>query len=509
MGVGDILYRRWTFLTDIWGRTGAALFCAAVVATHLVAAWFNAGFLSADEHYQIIEFAQYKLGRQSAAALAWEFPEHMRPALQPWLAALTIRLHHLAGLPSPFAIAFTLRLISTALATFVTLEVCLRLVRPVSSRTLRQAALFLAFFLWIAPLSHGRFSSENWGGMWLALGLCFALDAADAAPVDRRACIMRAAFAGAAWALAFYFRFQIAVAIASAFFWLAAVRRAPTVLLVSIVAAFAVVCALNVVADHWLYGAWTLTPLNYLRVNLIEGRSAAYGVSPWWLILLYLFVALVPPFSLAFIIVLLAGSWYARQEVVVWTAAPFVAIHVLIAHKEPRFVMPLLYLIGPWFAICAESLPPHVWRVLSKWRTSLVAGAAAFCVIDLLALAVTVLLPVNDRISFDQWLWDQKSRGLAVVYATAPRKTAVPVNVTNSFYESGVRFEPFDAGLRSTRSSAPAFIYYPGSVPPREVARMGCRTVFTTYPAWLGESNLFRRMADVETDSVCRVDVRR
>jgi len=120
------------------------------------------------------------LGRQSASALAWEFPERMRPALQPWLAAVAIRLHHLVGITSPFTIAFTLRLASTILAAVATLEVCVRCLRPVSSETLRRSALFIAFLLWLAPLVHGRFSSENWGGTWLAFGVCCAIDAAGA-----------------------------------------------------------------------------------------------------------------------------------------------------------------------------------------------------------------------------------------------------------------------------------------------------------------------------------------
>src|SRR5690242_5224606 len=116
---GNVIRSRWAFLTSTWGERGARLFAAAVVVSHAVAAWFNAGFLSADEHYQIIEFAQYKLGRQSAAALAWEFPAQMRPALQPWFAAMAIRLHHALGATSPFTIAFSLRLLSTIIATIV------------------------------------------------------------------------------------------------------------------------------------------------------------------------------------------------------------------------------------------------------------------------------------------------------------------------------------------------------------------------------------------------------
>src|SRR6516165_10768535 len=108
-------------------------FLAAALGVHLIAAWYNGGFLNADEHYQIIEFAQYKLGRQPPSALAWEFGATMRPALQPWLAAGAIRLGEAVGVSSPFAIAFALRIVSTLLALWVSLELCARTLRTVTS----------------------------------------------------------------------------------------------------------------------------------------------------------------------------------------------------------------------------------------------------------------------------------------------------------------------------------------------------------------------------------------
>src|SRR5260221_12769536 len=109
------------------------LFLAAAVTVHLIAAWFNGGFLSWDEHYQIIEFAQYKLGRQSPAGLAWEFAETMRPALQPWIAAGAIRLGDALGVASPFAIAFVLRAMSTLLGLGMSFELCARTCRAIEN----------------------------------------------------------------------------------------------------------------------------------------------------------------------------------------------------------------------------------------------------------------------------------------------------------------------------------------------------------------------------------------
>lgn len=497
-------------MTATWGTVGARVFTAAVLAAHVAAAWFNTGFLSADEHYQIIEFAQFKLGRQSAAALAWEFPERMRSALQPWLAALVIRGDHALGLTSPFPVAFSLRLLSTVAAMIVTLEVCIRCLRPVSSRILRQAAIFLAFFLWIAPTAHARFSSENWGGMWLAIGVCLALDALDASRANRRSSTLLAAVAGAAWGFAFFFRFQVAIGIAGAGLWLVVVRRAPAQMFAAMTAAFAAACALNIVLDHWMYGVWTVSPLNYVHVNLIEGKSAAYGMAPWWLIAVYMFVALVPPFSLALIALLVVGSWLARRDLVVWITVPFVAVHMVVAHKEPRFVMPLMYFLGPWVAVCAAALPRSFVDALARWRRPLAATTALFCAADLAAMCVTSVLPVNDRIAMDRWLWDQRDRGVRTVYTFNPRKTTVPANVTNSFYDSGVEMTPLGPGdVEQMLNRRPAFVYYAGTTLPAELVRLGCIPVFRTFPAWLAESKLFRRLADVETDSICRLDASR
>jgi len=346
--------------------------------------------------------------------------------------------------------------------------------------------------------------------MWLAAGTCFALDALDTEQANRRRSTVLAALAGAAWGLAFFFRFQVAIGIAGAGLWLVIVRRAPARMVAAMTAAFAAACATNVVLDYWLYGAWTLSPVNYLQVNLIEGKSAAYVKGPWWLIAVYLFVALVPPFSLVLIALLVVGSWLARRDVVVWIAVPFVAVHMLVAHKEPRFVMPLVYFLGPWVAVCAAALPCSCVELLSRWRLPLVATTALFCAVDLVAMCLTSVMPVNDRIALDRWLWDQRERGVHTVYTFNPRKTTVPANVTNSFYDSGVAMMPLVPGyVEQLLSRRPAFVYYAGTMPPAELARLGCLPVFRTYPTWLAESKLFRRLADVESDSICRLDVLR
>jgi len=52
--------------------TPVRLIVAAAALVAVASAWFNVGFFSHDEHFQILEFAWYKLGRTPGDALAWD-----------------------------------------------------------------------------------------------------------------------------------------------------------------------------------------------------------------------------------------------------------------------------------------------------------------------------------------------------------------------------------------------------------------------------------------------------
>src|SRR5579871_6522000 len=180
---------------------------AAEALIALASAWFNDGFFSHDEHFQIIEFAWHKLGRTPADGLAWEFAARMRPGIQPWLAAGLFRGLDAIGWFTPFFATFLLRLASGLLGLWVSLELCLRVLPWVRNAALRRVLLTGMLFLWFLPYVHGRFASENWGGLLFFAGLCPLLDALE--PARGRA-LLRGAVAGLLWSAAFYARFQVA-----------------------------------------------------------------------------------------------------------------------------------------------------------------------------------------------------------------------------------------------------------------------------------------------------------
>ncbi|MBK5097796.1 MAG: hypothetical protein JJE01_08435 [Gemmatimonadetes bacterium] len=56
-------------LRDPWARN----WLLVALVLNLAAAYFSWGFHQFDEHFQILEFANYKLGNSPASDLPWEF----------------------------------------------------------------------------------------------------------------------------------------------------------------------------------------------------------------------------------------------------------------------------------------------------------------------------------------------------------------------------------------------------------------------------------------------------
>ena len=79
---------------------------------HLCAVTWSVGYYHTDEHFQILEFLNFKLGRSSSPELAVEFGARIRPWLQPGLDYLVARGLTRVGVSNPFDWAWVFRLIS-------------------------------------------------------------------------------------------------------------------------------------------------------------------------------------------------------------------------------------------------------------------------------------------------------------------------------------------------------------------------------------------------------------
>lgn len=374
---------------------------AISAALHFLAAHFSTGYHHPDEHFQILEFANSKLGGTPVATLPWEYGARLRPWFQPALVAIILRALRAVGLTNPFAAAEVLRFLHGALglAALWTLWRTLKEQGWLEGPAARRAAVATAG-LWFLPYLNVRTSSESLSGSLLLLGCAAIL----------RFSSLRAWLAGLALGLAFEARFQTA---AASFPLLALMyfgptpnptatltsRRARLRFLPLTLLGLAMAFALGRAADAWGYGEWVWTPWNYFRVNLLEGKAAEWGTKPAWAYL-GMVAQTLPPVSLA---VIAAYLWlWIRRPLHPLTALslPFVLLHCAIGHKETRFLFPIAGLTPAVLALAWSALPPLPARA-TFWlrRVGLSVGLA----VNVAGLCVLTFRPIRHELLIMEW----------------------------------------------------------------------------------------------------------
>lgn len=98
--------------------------------------------------------------------------------------------------------------------------------------------------------------------------------------------------------------------------------------------------------DSWFYGRLTFTPLNFLRVNVVQQISLFYGANPWH----FYFTQALPFNMLAMLPFTLHGCWLllgsrdhrSAASTAVRAALSTIVVLSILSHKEFRFIQPLL-----------------------------------------------------------------------------------------------------------------------------------------------------------------------
>lgn len=302
---------------------------------YVVATWFSAGFNQSDEHFQILEFAGLQLGINEPEDLAWEYHEQMRPTLQPLMVYGIHRGLTTIGVDNPFHIAWVLRLLSALFSLSVSYLLYHIFRFRYGDGLLGRWFFLLSFLLWFGVYNGIRFNSETWSAncFALAVGLYWYWKKPSAGHFF---------IAGLLVGLAFLFRFQLAFMIAGWGLWLIFIARERWDKLMLFTLGGLIAAASGVLVDHWFYGDWVFSAWNYFEQNIILDKASHFGVDPWWQYFAAIIVKGIPPFSLFYLLGIFLFWWLHPKHLISWVSLPFVFVHVLVAHKELRFLYPLL-----------------------------------------------------------------------------------------------------------------------------------------------------------------------
>lgn len=328
----------------------------AWLATH------DDGFLWPDEIYQSLEPAHRLVF--GFGLVAWEFRDGARNWAFPGFVALVLKACSLVGIKDSQTYVLVLRAVfcligvATAAATY-------RLARAVGASALGAAAGAAIFALAAPAIFYApRAMSETAAALVVVLALTLG--------VRPRAREWELAVAAALLALAVMLRLQTAIFGLGLVAVLAASRRwRPALLVFTVFAAGMFVFGL---VDLVTWGSWFHSAVTYMRVNLIEGRSAIWGTSPVY----YYLVVLLRSMGLAGFLMLGLAALAVRRSPQLWAlGAAFLAAHSLIPHKELRFILPALPLGCALAGIGLDQLS----GLAPSWVSRAVAGALAASVI--------------------------------------------------------------------------------------------------------------------------------
>ena len=332
-----------------------------LTAVTIVTAWFSVTFYFPDEHYQVLEFMGLKLGITPASELPWEHEARIWFWFQPLLYFLVVSPLRALGVQDMFTLVFLLRLL-TGLFSVAALALFARAVLDTIEGEAQKRAFvrYLPFFGFL-PYLFVRTSSETLSAAFFALALAVLLR-------DKSARLLT--LSGLLCGLAFEARYQTAMLGLGLFAWLAIIARVRAPGLLAFVGGGVVALGIGALTDRWGYGAWVFPPWNYFHVNIVQGVAATqFGREP---VFAYLYL-LPAQLFFAITLVLMAGMiamWLRNpRHPLTWATLPFVLLHVMVAHKEARFLFPLA-IVATAFPVLGLSPNLPRWRdVFSRvWR---------------------------------------------------------------------------------------------------------------------------------------------
>jgi GPI mannosyltransferase 3 len=483
-----------------------------------VAAYSSYGFFQFDEHYQVVEFAGYKLGKTPQNELAWEFRAQIRPWLQPAMYYAAAKALIGLGVENPFTLATAFRAISGLFGWLAVTSLMLSANVLFGAGRRRRFAVMLLALLWLIPYLAARTSGESLSGDFFTLGVAVLLlgsTAAESTGQEEQAATFRsrrsfssatALIAGLCFGLAFEFRFQIAFAILGILGWVA---YSSAEHLRQRVGKIALICGgglaavlMGTLIDRWGYDQWTFVPWNLFYVDVLQGRPSLDGTQPLW----WYFVGMVsnPLAPIAFLwMTAMVVTWvrYPRH-IVTWATLPFFIGHSLVPHKEVRYLFPLA-LLGTFFFVIAlvpasDSLRRPAW-LAAIWRRRRSVWAKALVALNFVGLAYACIVAREPSLNFQHYLYDNYPQGCTMyVLGKDTRSPFENVGATMYFYRppnfTVKRLRDDDELATILRRGAGDFLVVRDRLSdwsPPEASPAEVRLIYHTYPEWVENYNCF------------------
>ena len=384
----------------------------AAFIIQMLTAW-HTYFFHSDEYFQIIEFASYKLGLSPISVLPWEFSQQIRPTIQPYIFMGLYKIFVSIGITNRFFM-FSMVHVLVGIMGFVFCNYLI--IKKFGKEKYLFLLLLLANFLGLIPFLRCSFSAEAMGGLFLMLSILILEKA-----LKKNESYVWAFVAGLIMAFSFYFRFQVAFSFIGLGLWLIVNHPKAIKKMFLVKAGFLVGVGINMLLDIRFYGKFCFTPYNYFYANIVQGKAASFGTSPWWYYIAILAVLTVPLISI-FLFGLFAKSLANYKNPYAVAMLFFVVGHSAVGHKEERFVFPVLffmvYLAGEAYrsSVGTQRLLSKLWT--NKFYGWLIKGGVGFSIIiNVLFVILLAIEPYKQPVKFIKKINEQFTEPRQEIYS--------------------------------------------------------------------------------------------
>lgn len=460
-------------------------FFIAGLALTIFCAWFSVGFHHADEHFQILEFCNYKMGYTPAIYMPWEFQQKMRAAFLPGIAYVIGEAMNMCHLYNPFVLAFLLRLLTGIVSWFITCKFCLLLLPKFKTPEGKRLLILMSFFLWFIPYMTIRFTAENVSGILLLYGV-YAILRINEKTTNT---YLRFIAAGLLFGITFFIRTQMSFAIAGFLSWLIFINKTKWKYIIILGISSIVAIGFNILIDRWFYGGWILTPYNYYFTNIVKHMAAEFGTSPWWFYFSDLILKAIPPLSIFLLIAFFVGAYKNLREPFTWIIIPFFLIHCFIGHKELRFLFPVTFIFIYLAALGIDTIIeknyyPKTFKYL--YKISLI-----ICIPLLLYRTFT---PANISVNYYKYIYNNADPSNSVLFFMHDINDYSMYGMRENFYrnpelktmsvDSTSQIEQY---LRLHRPESVFLMNMQGFAPAEKIKGYQSQLVYCFFPSWMAK----------------------
>tara|TARA_Y100000590_G_scaffold469336_1_gene656339 strand:+ start:871 stop:2256 length:1386 start_codon:yes stop_codon:yes gene_type:complete len=306
------------------------IFLALVI--QVVTAFYSNGYNHPDEHFQVLEPA-YGIVFDDWVA-SWEWERGIRSYILPVVFSWGIRVFKAIGFDDPSMWSFFFRLILGIqfLSVFFIFD---RWGKKIQNPS---ASLWMFYFLignWVFHYFTVRTLTGSIVMPWVVLGSYLSVFLENKNP-------KKAFFLGLLCGGLFLIRFQMAL-FGVGFFILMLIKKQYRNLLPFCLGVSLCLVLLGAV-DVMTWGTPFHSMIEYFKFNILEKGASQFGEDPWHRYITALSRFFTAPIAVLSIIFVFYAGFKKRKESlsIIIGMLPFLIIHHLIAHKEDRFLLPVL-----------------------------------------------------------------------------------------------------------------------------------------------------------------------